>query len=117
MPHPRGDRFGGVVFDVQQFRKGEAMMPGSAQRDRLIFAISELIHVVEDMDEKLLHPEPIERVEPDGSLPLWQQARCTNTEHDRFGHRRLDCTECHPVCICKENDGRNGAPLCPVHEE
>ncbi len=19
-------------------------------------------------------------------------------------------------CVCRENDGRNGAPLCPVHE-
>jgi hypothetical protein len=84
MKHPRGDRFGGVVFDIQQLRKGAPIMEGGDIRESLILITSELILLIEDMDEKQLNPI--------------------------HGLVILD------ECICRENDGRNAAPVCPVHD-
>jgi hypothetical protein len=68
---------------------------------------------------------------------------CLNPTHDRYSTRKSDCSECKAIdamdaaafrtqqrlgsvigndsvdtsCICKENDGRKGAPLCPVHDD
>ncbi len=51
----RGDRFGGVVFDVQQYRKNEEIMGAQGERGiqrlKLIHAISTLISMVEDIDD------------------------------------------------------------------
>lgn len=68
-----GDRFGGVVFDIQQYRKGEQV--GTLARMRLIAAASLLIEAIEKGDEEELQ-------------------RCDDTSHDRWGQRRSDCREC-----------------------
>ena len=113
----RGDRFGGVVFDIQQHRKGvpcAAAGPlASVQRMRLIMAISMLIELVEEMDheglmtniDKLENPNRAVR----GNYLNTQEARsarmaakaagverCSNTEHFKLGQRKTDCTECFP---------------------
>ncbi len=57
MANPRGDRFGGVVFDVQQYRKQQPLFPPGDARERMIKVISSLISLVEDMDELSLMVE------------------------------------------------------------
>ena len=81
-----GDRFGGVMFDVQQYRKGETVfVPAdnarAIQREKLLHTISVLITLVEEIDENELRGNP-------------RIMNCSNPQHDRYRTRKSDCQEC-----------------------
>lgn len=96
----KGDRFGGIVFDIQQHRRGERIMVPkdtrmAVQRETLIHTISTLIGMVEDIDD--LEFTPIHGLERQVNILKAAAAvydRCEEPDHDRFGQRKTDCTEC-----------------------
>jgi hypothetical protein len=58
--HPRGDRFGGVIFDIQEYRKGREIRGSRigqsvALREQLIRIASRVIGYIEDIDEAELN--------------------------------------------------------------
>ncbi len=99
----RGDRFGGVIFDIQQHRKGEATLtPGDSeravQREKLIHVVSTLITMIEEIDDLEFHTFNSQEAR---SARMAARAagyvRCEELTHDQWGQRKTDCTECTPL--------------------
>ncbi len=93
-----GDRLGGVIFDIQQYRsfkRAGVPLPdcGNPVRAKWIEYCSEFLGIIEAMDEKELR-EP-ERA-PESNPRIGTYERCKNIEHDRYQQRKTDCTECFP---------------------
>ncbi len=113
-------RIGGVLFDVEAAcHKYQAELPPDAMehlagppdlhneaRKALVDVAAQTIMVIAQMDAQ-------------------SRITCTEPDHDRFGHRKSDCTECFAVeqaslstslavlARCP-NEGRQGPCDCPV---
>jgi len=83
-----GDRLGGVLFDIQQWRQnnpnGWNGQESLGSRDRLIATIACLVQLVEQIDEAELHSNP----------RIGDYERCLDSSHDNRGMRKTDCSEC-----------------------
>lgn len=116
-----GDRFGGVIYDLQQLRRtpdrnlrDEAL---KTPRGRLLMSIIGLIKVVEDMDQQALDEASNPRI---GGQPF---VPCLNPTHDRYSARKSDCSECNtPLCMhCSHTMVPYGShwqcamTTCPMH--
>ena len=89
-----GDRLGGVLFDVQQYRAGMISNKPFDHRTRLIACIANLVELVEANDEAALKGDYISQAQENTNPRIDDYPRCEDREHDRYGQRKTDCSEC-----------------------
>ena len=97
-----GDRLGGVLFDVQQYRgmmATDLRAPPVDRRTQLIACIANLVSIVEEMDDAEIHPNP--------RIGFLRDA--PNPEHGLYRQRKADCSECRIAESCS----RCGMPSLP----
>jgi hypothetical protein len=90
---------------------------------------------IDAAEEALAHGDPNPRIEDSIAAGIAEATRkpyatCENAEHDRFGHRLADCTECNEwlmadikrqldssaACTCNADPGHPVFVPCPIHD-